>query len=375
MRFRKIRAFNFRNFDLLEAEFPTGAQFIRGGNGQGKTNLLEALGLVTSLRSFRTSDMPSLIRWQAQPRQAALLFEIEHEQLGSTHLEIRLRAGSRQILLDGAPVQRLGEIIGTFPTITFSSHDIQILRGAPTLRRRFMDMMFVVMHADYYGVLARYHQALKARNALLKQLAPASQLLPFEAVLLREGWALSCLRAELLKAFRPHFEEAYAGISGVDEAPQLALDVSLAADDAAAFSAAFRAGLRRDQETRTTQRGPHRDDLEIRLLGHMARDFASEGQQRGLVLALRMGLFNWYKRRGGTTPVILADDIVGELDPQRRAGFWELIGTSCQLIASGTILPAEARTQSWIHWEMEQAKIRRQTSSSPEMETREEAEA
>ena len=215
--------------------------------------------------------------------------------------------------------------------------------------------MFVVMDPAYFGVLARYHQALKARNTLLKQGAQGSRLAPFDAVLLKEGWALNALREALLEAFRPHFEEAYAGISGVDESPELRLDQSLPAPDAATFSAIFESGKRRDLESRSTQRGPHRDDLDIRLLGHVARDFASEGQQRGLVLALRMGLFNWYKRRGGTTPVILADDIVGELDPQRRRGFWDMLGDSCQVIATGTVRPAEAGVQKWNHWLMEAA--------------------
>jgi DNA replication and repair protein RecF len=359
MRFTEIRVRDFRNFDRLEAVFGDGAQFVRGHNGQGKTNLLEALGLVTSLRSFRTTEQPALVRWAAQPREAALFYRIDHQQLGQTTLEIQLRPGAKQVLLDGNPIRRMAEILGLFPTITFSSHDIQLLRGSPGLRRRFMDMMFVVMEPRYYELLSTHFKALKSRNALLKQRAPNAHRLPFEEPLIRTGWELSALRRRLLADFQPHFETAYAGISGVDESPAIAYDASIDATDPADYERAFHALLGRDRETGTTNRGPHRDDLAIALLGHPAREYASEGQQRGLVLALRMGLVDWYRKRGGTPPVILADDIVGELDPLRRRGFWRLLGSASQLIATGTAFPGEDDTHQWTRWDMHAGRLAR----------------
>jgi DNA replication and repair protein RecF len=365
MRFIELRARDFRNFPALEAAFPEGAQFIRGDNGQGKTNLLEALGLVTSLRSFRTTEVPALVRWEARPREAALFYRIKHEQLGPTTLELRLQPGTKQVLLDGNPVRRMAEILGLFPTITFSSHDIQLLRGGPALRRRFMDMMFVVMEPRYYDLLTRHFKALKARNALLKQQAPSAQRLPFEEQLIRSGWELCALRRELLDAFQPHFQSAYSGISGVEESPAIAYDASIGAADASAYERAFHASLGRDRENRTTNRGPHRDDLAVTLQQHPAREFASEGQQRGLVLALRMGLVGWYRKRGGTPPVILADDIVGELDPSRRRGFWRLLGTDSQVIATGTAFPGEDDTHQWARWRMRAGQLEREPGEGP----------
>ncbi|MEX0332094.1 MAG: DNA replication/repair protein RecF [Puniceicoccaceae bacterium] len=354
MRFQGIKAHAFRNFDLLEASFTGKAHFVCGGNGQGKTNLLEALGLVTSLRSFRTNEVPALIRWEAQPREAVLLYDIVHETLGETQLELRLRPGFKKVLLDGDPVRKLGDILGYFPTITFSSQDIQILRGAPSLRRRFMDMMFVLMDPAYYEVLTRYYQALKSRNALLKQRAPMNRRRSFEELLIREGWRLTEMRRVLLRLFLPHFTAAYGGISQVEEAPGLLYQPSIDAADESEYEAAFLAASRRDEDTASTNRGPHRDDLEIRLQDHPAREFASEGQQRGLVLSLRMGLVHWHRERGGTPPVILADDIVGELDASRRQGFWSMLGNDCQIIATGTAFSREDNFHNWTHWKMEE---------------------
>jgi len=359
MRFQAIRAVDFRNLEQLAAAFPDGAQFVSGNNGQGKTNLLEALGLVTSLRSFRTTETGALIRWEAPAREAALVYEIEHGELGATTLEIRLRPGAKQVLLDGVPVRTMGEIIGRFPTICFSSQDIQLLRAGPALRRRFMDMTFVAMDPAYYAVLVRYHRALAARNALLKRRAPESELRPFEEPLVREGWQLCRLRGRLLEALTPHFLAAYASLSGGAENPQLAYDPSIRATDAAAFAESFAAGAARDRETATTRRGPHRDDLAIALQEHAAREYASEGQQRGLVLALRMALAAWYRQQGGTPPVILADDIVGELDAERRSGFWRMLGGDCQIVATGTRFPVEDTFHRWTRWRMQAGRLKR----------------
>jgi len=352
MRFVQVRTQEFRNFPMLAASFSGPANFICGENGQGKTNLLEAMGLVTSLRSFRSTDLQALIRWEADPREAVLCYDMEHDELGETTLEIRLRPGNKQVLLDGNPVRRLNDILGKFPTITFSSQDIQILRGTPAIRRRMMDLMFVVIDPDYYGNLQRYFRTLKSRNSLLKQKAPESQLKPFEDILITEGWALTERRRMLLEGFVPHFQKAYSGISQIDEGPELVHLPSIDSRSGDEYAGQFLTRARRDREMGSTSLGPHRDDLGIQLHGHPARDFASEGQQRGLVLALRLGLVDWFRRKGGTSPVILADDIVGELDGERRKGFWEMLGTNCQIFATGTHLPKEDTFHDWKIWNM-----------------------
>jgi DNA replication and repair protein RecF len=352
MQFEKIRLINFRNFATVEAGFSGQADFICGRNGQGKTNLLEALGFVTSLRSFRTVDARSLIRWDTPAREAGLFFVVQHEERGPTTLEIHLQPGAKRVLLDGEPVRRMRDIIGLFPTVTFSSHDIQILRGGPALRRRFMDMLFVAMDVEYYSTLTRYHQALKARNALLKSGQPGPASRPFDEALIDSGWKLSQLRRSLAECYQPLVVDAYETIARTSEQPEVLYDASIAAVERDAYEEQFRNAARRDLERRTTGKGPHRDDLDIRLFGRDAREFASEGQQRGLVLAMRLALVEWYRSNSKIAPVILADDIVGELDASRRHGFWQAIGPSSQVIATGTERPTQDNPRQWRYWEM-----------------------
>jgi len=358
MRFRHFRTLNFRNFRLLQVAFPAGNSFICGRNGQGKTNLLEALGFATSLRSFRTTDTSALMRWEAKPRQATLVYEIEHPENGDCVLEIQLQKGGKRVLLDGNPVRRLGDIIGHFPTVTFSSHDIQIIRGSPALRRRVMDMMFAVMEPSYLDSLTRYYKALKSRNALLKQRSPESMRRPFDEMTRSHGWEVTRWRAALTETYEPLFMDAYRELSDVEEIPKLTYVPSGDASGEEAYFTAFASSLRQDEETGITRRGPHRDDFSLYLQARPARDFASEGQQRGLVLALRMGLVKWYREARRTSPVILADDIVGELDSGRKRGFWKMLGTESQIIATGTVIPGPDAFPDPVNWTMEAGELR-----------------
>lgn len=358
MRFAVFRAEEFRNVAFCDVALRGRRHYFRGANGQGKTNLLEGLGFISSLRSFRTRSLRVLPRREAAERRARLWYAVKDEADGISEVEIELRPGTRKLWWDGEPVRRLGELLGRFPTVPLSSQDIQLLRGAPELRRRFVDMLLVQMDGGYFETLTRYHKALHSRNALLKQGAGERLRGPFEAVLAAEGAALVGLRARLLAAFAPHFRAAYEGISPVAEAPGLSYEANLQAVEAGAFAEGLAANLERDRETGTTQRGPHRDDIKLELQGRAAREYASEGQQRGLVLALRLGLVEWLRAEGGPAPVVLADDIVGELDADRRAGFWKLLEPCGQIVATGTAPVASLGGEDWVEWEVVDGQVR-----------------
>ncbi|HNW41854.1 MAG TPA: hypothetical protein PKN08_08145 [Opitutaceae bacterium] len=167
MRLRRLTLQNYRNAALVQCAFEGRLQFFIGGNGQGKTNLLEAVGCLTALRSFRTSDNRHLIaHGQAE---AAIACTVEHERFGETTVTVKLRADGKEVWTDHERVTRLADYLGRFPTVVFSSQDQQLIRGAPTGRRRWLDLTLAAMDAGYLKTLQTYHRALAERNALLKR--------------------------------------------------------------------------------------------------------------------------------------------------------------------------------------------------------------
>ena len=401
---------DFRN--VAAADLPLGDPriLLLGRNGQGKTNVLEAAGLLTALRSFRTAETRLLVR--EGRREGAVAWEIAHERLGTLRVSLHLRGGSRTLAWGREKVARLSDHLGVFPTVVFSSQDLMLVRGGPAERRRWLDLVLSAMEPDYFRALQDYTRALAGRNALLKADGDpdTASLSAFERILARSGAALVAGRTTGVAALSAAFARAYARLAGEGgEAASLAYDpafdpsapagssssssssaspgaasvpaastVSLASpapwaapapdtpvpgtpvpttlvpatpapDTPApatsavdALLARFAATRARDLRAGTTLTGPHRDDLEITVGGRGARDFGSEGQQRSVVLALRLAQADWFHARSGIRPVLLADDVLGELDPGRRERLWAALDPACQVIATGTEVPPTA---------------------------------
>jgi DNA replication and repair protein RecF len=344
MRLRRITLQHFRNIAFAELAFTGGQQFFVGANGQGKTNLLEAAGFVSALRSFRTADTRVLIA-HGQP-EAAVACDFDHERLGATRLVIKLRPGGKEVWCDGEKITRLGDYLGRFPTVVFSSQDQQLIRGSPGLRRRWLDFTLAAMDGGYLRALQAYHRALTGRNALLKRGAPGGELEAFERPLAAAAAELQAGREAGVAGLAAHVAAAYARISGDAEKAGLRLVPDVTAENAGAWAGLFAKNRGRDQQLRTTLAGPHRDDLVFTLEERTARDFGSEGQQRSLVLALRLAQVSFFRERSGVEPLLLADDVLGELDPERRRRFWSSLGAERQVIATGTSLP-DAELGAW----------------------------
>lgn len=339
MRLRKLTVRHFRNVGFAALEFSGRQHFLVGRNGQGKTNLLEAAGLVTALRSFRTTDHKLLIG-HGQPC-AALAFALEHERQGETQVTIKLRHDGKELWSDQARVTKLADHLGRFPTVVFSSLDQHLVRGSPSLRRRWLDLTLAAMDAAYLRTLQVFARALADRNALLKQgRAGAAEFGAFEQTLAPAAVELMRLRAAGVAALDGELRRSYARLSDDAEPAGLAYAPSFSADSVEALRARLESGRTRDQQFRTTLVGPQRDDLQFFVRQKPARDFASEGQQRSFVLALRLAQAAWFQERSGVRPVLLADDVLGELDPVRRSRFWAAIDPASQIIATGTELPA-----------------------------------
>ncbi|WP_269537224.1 DNA replication/repair protein RecF [Cerasicoccus fimbriatus] len=350
MNLLRLHAENFRNIPLAAVGLEADSVFLLGANGQGKSNLLEAAGLVTAARSFRTTETRPLIR-QNQP-QGRVFFKVRHEHRGETEITLTLASGAKQIEVDGEKITRLADFIGQFPTVVFSAEDIQLLRGSPGLRRRALDLTLAATDPDYFKALSRYTRALRDRNKLLKDEAPTASRRPFERLLAEEAVKLIAARSQGVKQLSASLVECYSELCGVDESPALQYKVDCQAATTEDFLKTLEQQQRRDEAMGSTQKGPHRDDLAFKLKGRSARDFASDGQQRGLVVALRLAQLRYFQSRTGLAPVVLADDVLGELDPVRRAGFWRAVGPDLQVIATGTEPPVgDARQWKIIHVE------------------------
>ena len=358
MRLRSIRLYRFRN--ILEATVDCSAKrvFFEGLNGQGKTNLLEAVSFLQSLRSFRISNRAALI--QHEHGAGAIQAVWEHDFQGETEVAVTLEKRSRRVAVDGQSVNRLSEFIGQFPSVMMASQDIQLIRGGPAERRRFLDMVLAGTDAEYLYLYQRFQKTLAERNQLLKRGRPDAEIAAFDRIWIPACWELSRYRAKAIEEFDAVVCEAYASLADGKETPSLEYAPSVSLESEAEWTALVEKSKERDRVLGSTQRGPHRDEMRILLDGHLASAHGSEGQQRGLVLALRFAELLWVQKQLGRLPILLADDILPELDPQRRERFWRLTERwkDLQILATGTTFPVSEDIDEWVRFEVSEGEYR-----------------
>lgn len=337
MKLTSIRLQNFRNVAEAALEFSGTSCFFVGANAQGKTNLLEAISYVSALRAFRPGNSRVLIR--EGEKEAAAAYSFEHETLGESDVLVRIRPSGKEVVFDGSPVRKLVDVIGRFPTVLFSSEDIQLVRGSPSLRRRFLDLYLSASEPGYLQTLQSYHRALDSRNRLLKENGAKAELAAFEKIMAPLALALVNSRRGCVEALGKLAGEFHASLSGVGEAGSVDYSPDADPGNEESFLHLFETNRSRDTQMRSTQRGPHRDDLGLQVGGRAALGYASEGQQRALVLAMRFAQLRDARARTGVAPLVLADDVLGELDPDRRQRFWSVMDPDVQIFATGTTLP------------------------------------
>lgn len=317
----ELRLRDFRNYGRLDAQFTPGFHLFLGRNAQGKTNLLEAIYLLATLRSFRGVGGTHMVR------QGAKGYFVGGTVVARGPAEIRAywSLRERKLSLNGAPVKRLADFLGTLRAVVFCSEDVQLVKGVSRVRRRFLDLLLAQTRPDYLPLLLRYTQALRMRNALLKHPLPdEEQLAGFSAELVRLGDGLAAARREMVPQFAPMAAQAFRRIAS--DADELGLEYhpSVKGD----FAVALANSRSRERTYRTTMVGPHRDDLALRVNGQPAAQYTSEGQKRTLALALKMAQAEYMTGLHGSPPVLLIDDVMGELDATRRSGFLPLLHQS-----------------------------------------------
>ncbi|HEY3914545.1 MAG TPA: DNA replication/repair protein RecF [Verrucomicrobiae bacterium] len=313
-----LRLRDFRNYKRLDVDFPAGFHLLLGDNAQGKTNILEAVYLIATLRSFRGVGGAQMIRHGQKG-----YFVGANVTSRSTHdIKIYWSARERNLALDGQPVRRLGDYLGTLRAVVFCTEDLQLIKGTARLRRRFMDLLLTQTHPSYLALLQRYAAALRSRNALLKDPRPDEAALEsFTRQLIEAGTKLMHHRRELAPQVFPLAQEAHARVAGGADTLELEYQPSVRKD----FALELAQNRAREKVFRSTLLGPHRDDLNLRLGGKSAAKYASEGQKRSIAIALKMAQAEYLSAIHGAPPILLIDDIMGELDARRRAGFLPLL--------------------------------------------------
>lgn len=318
MHLAHLRLRDFRNYLRLDADFSPGFHLLLGDNAQGKTNILEAVYLMATLRSFRGVGSAQMIRHGQKG------YFVGGNVIGRAAHEIKMfwSARERNLTLDGRPVKKLSDYLGTLRTVVFCTEDLQLVKGTGRTRRRFLDLLLSQSQPGYLGLLQRYMQVVRSRNALLKQHAPdVMSLDSFSEQLIKLGNELVQARRELIPKLSPLARLAYRRISNDAEELRIAYEPSVKND----FAVELAQVRDRERRFRATLLGPHRDDLQLLLNEKSAAQFGSEGQKRTLAIALKMAQAEYITGIHGSAPVLLIDDVMGELDVKRRSGLLPLL--------------------------------------------------
>jgi DNA replication and repair protein RecF len=345
-RLRQLTLADFRNFaGPTIIEFGPRFTVLWGHNGAGKTNILEALYLVSTLRSFRTGSLEALLRRGCD--HARVEVESFDQELGlDTRLEVRIdrtdRSTRRAARVDGKLIRSASEFYGRIQAVLFTPEDLGVLRGSPSGRRQFLDRVVFARARPHIADVQAYEKLLRSRNRVLKtepdELPGAERrrlLDTYDHSLAEVGARIWTRRVELVDELRESFAAAFTRIHADDELRSGKFEAGLryrsqledgkASARRTALGEALAANRRRDEAARRTTVGPHLDDLEVTLDGTVAGEFASQGQARALVLAFKIAELRVARERSGRPPLLLLDDVSSELDPIRSARLFEAL--------------------------------------------------
>ncbi|EDX76064.1 RecF/RecN/SMC N terminal domain, putative [Coleofasciculus chthonoplastes PCC 7420] len=349
----------FRNYRDCLVNFEAPKTILVGNNAQGKSNLLEAVELLSTLKSHRSGRDREMVLEDASMGQIQALLERAY---GSVELGLTLRSqGRRTVALNRESLRRQLDFLGILNAVQFSSLDLDLVRGSPERRRNWLDSILTQLEPIYAYILQQYNQVLRQRNALLKTIRkqeeertpegviskqPQTELALWDAQLATAGSRVTRRRARVLQRLAPLAQSWHSSISGKTELLEVtyAPNVNLEKDDPEAVQQAFLDKLhhRRFPEQRQgiTLVGPHRDDVEFTINQTPARSYGSQGQQRTLVLALKLAELKLIEEVVGEPPLLLLDDVLAELDPNRQNQLLDAIQDRFQTLITTTHLGA-----------------------------------
>ncbi|MEO0800912.1 MAG: DNA replication/repair protein RecF [Cyanobacteria bacterium J06642_2] len=347
MYLRSLHLRYFRNYVDQAIALSAPKTILVGDNAQGKTNVLEAVELLATLKSHRASRDRELVSDRAE--KGAILAEIE--RLGTSHeLAVELRSqGRRTVRADGQVMRRRVDFLGQVNAVSFSSRDLDVVRGGPGERRTWLDGILVQLEPVYADLLDQYKQVLRQRNALIKawdDSAETANLSAWDSQLVVTGTRVMRRRARLLARLQPLAARWHQRISGDREVLELAYRPQVPLEDVRSdgqtiqtqFWQEIRAKDAAERARGTSLVGPHRDEVHLSINRTPAREYGSQGQQRTLVLALKLAEVELIEQVVGDVPLLLLDDVLAELDLHRQNQLLDAIADKVQTLVTTTHL-------------------------------------
>ena len=329
MQISKLALRDFRNHKNLELDFLSGATTIVGRNGRGKTNIVEAVHYLATLNSHRVAQDAPLVRHGLSSAQIYALVT-KHNRQAEVELTINY-PGTNKVLLNKTQLTRPRDLLGLVTTVIFSPEDLELVKGEPTARRKFIDEFSTLLTPKFINTRSEYERTLKQRNTLLKSLgrrSPSQQaqdtLNAWDEQLVIHGSNLVAARLLNLKKLTPRIIEFGETISGNTEPLEISYlsswlpnGVSTTNDIENVFRENLKLKSKDELDRGVTLVGPHRDDLEIKLSNMPAKGYASHGQSWSIAIALRLAAFD-VLREHDDDPILILDDVFAELDEKRR---------------------------------------------------------
>ncbi len=353
MYLKNLHLRQFRNYQDQKVEFTAAKTILVGNNAQGKSNLLEAVELLATLRSHRMGRVADFIQEGQDIAQINAILEREN---GTSDLALTLRRnGRRSVAINGESVRRQMDFLGVLNAVQFSSLDLDLVRGGPDVRRNWLDTLLIQLEPIYAHLLQQYNQVLRQRNAFLKKALDSadginrvstqdSTLAIWDAQLVTTGTKVIRRRDRAIQRLAPIAAAWHASISGSTEVLQINYlpSVPLAQIPAEEIQPAFLAKIQQRSAAElyrgTTLVGPHRDEVELIINQTPARLYGSQGQQRTLVLALKLAELELIEQVVHEPPLLLLDDVLAELDPFRQNQLLDAIQDRFQTLITTTHL-------------------------------------
>jgi DNA replication and repair protein RecF len=339
-----LQAVDFRNLQAASIQPSPHATVVVGSNGQGKTNLLEAVYFLCTLRPLRAGRLSELVRFGASRAEVRGRFTLAGAE---RTISVTVESGLRQAFVDGKKTAKLEDYFGGVSVVAFTPDDLAVVKAGPELRRAFLDRAVFNRFPAYLREHRAYQRALKSRNRLLKEGAPGDYVAAYDEAVAHTGARVVVRRRALLGELAPRAVAAIQAISRLPEVEVGYTAVHLGTHHAqteesleAAIREALVARLPRDRERGFTSVGPHADDLSLTLGGRSARAYASQGQSRAVVLGWKIAEIENVRAAFGRPPLLLLDDVSSELDPERNAFLMHTLAVSGAQVLLTTTDPA-----------------------------------